>query len=89
MSSQEQATNDLVQIYTAKIPNISHVNSVGFHATRLKALSPTRALVAINNNLYDINFTYPLTPKIEKGRQGPFIARPINLENVEIANNKF
>ena len=78
----------LVEIYTGKIPSIDSINSIGFHTTRLKAISPTRSFVAIDTNLYDINIQYPSNPKIEKGRQGPFISRPIKLQNVQIANKK-
>ena len=81
----------LVEIYTGKIrnlPNINCINSIGYHTTRLKAISPTRAFVAIDANLYEINIQYPTNPKIEKGRQGPFISRPMQLENVQIINEK-
>ena len=78
---------NLVEIYSGKLENIDCINSIGFHVTRLKAISATRAFIAIDKNLYDIDIEYPLNPKIEKGRQGPFISRPIQLKNVKIRNN--
>eukprot|EP01083_Nonionella_stella_P080018 219658_1 len=81
--SQDTPIN-LVEIFTGKLPDVDHINTVGFPITRLQVISPTRAFVAVYHNLYEINIRYPSATKLERGRQGPFISRPMELENIQM-----
>ena len=83
-SSTNAQSNALMEVFTGKLPEIKGINSSVFNANRLKALSSTRALVAIRNKLYTLSIEFPANPIIEKGRQGPFISRPITLNSVSL-----
>ncbi|ETO21018.1 hypothetical protein RFI_16187 [Reticulomyxa filosa] len=75
----------LVPVFSSSLrKHFKYLNSTGLKANRLKCVSPYHVFFANKQKIYEIYLVYPEVEeiKIERGRQGPHISRPIELKEI-------